>query len=95
VLGSLPGWGGNGTFDNVELDKAFIGREPGTPKTRAYAHKAKVLNRVDRESNEVRLIAIDDLISARRSPPSWKKTSPKKYRLCLTKRDNMVRLVRN
>ena len=35
------------------------------PKARAYAHKVKVLSRVDRESDEVRLVAIDDLISAK------------------------------
>src|SRR5215212_354197 len=56
-----PMGGDNGTFGNVEVDETFIGREPGVPKRRGYAHKQKVLSLVDREAKQVRSVVIDDL----------------------------------
>src|SRR3954447_24742859 len=60
--GSLAPMGGSGgMFGNVEVDETFIGREPGVPKKRGYAHKMKALSLVDRENRKVRSVVIDDL----------------------------------
>jgi len=59
-----PMGGSDGTFGNVEADETFIGREPGVPKRRGYAHKQKVLSLVDREAKQVRSVVINDLTAA-------------------------------
>ncbi len=56
-----PMGGGGGQFGIVEADETFIGREPGKPKRRGYAHKMKVLGLVDRETGQARTMVVDDL----------------------------------
>ena len=57
--GELEPFGGGGGV--VEADETFIGREPGSPKTRAYHHKMKVLSLLDRETKQARSAVVDDL----------------------------------
>jgi len=56
-----PLGGGNGVNGIVEADETFIGREPGVPKRRGYAHKMKVLSLLDRETGKARSMVVDDL----------------------------------
>jgi len=60
--GSLAPMGGSdGVHGIVEADETFIGREPGVPKRRGYAHKMKVLTLVDRQAGKARSMVVDDL----------------------------------
>ena len=60
--GTLAPMGGAGGVNGiVEADETFIGREPGVPKRRGYAHKMKVLSLVDRETGKARSMVVDDL----------------------------------
>lgn len=43
----------------VEIDETFIGKKPGVPKRRGYAHKHAVLSLVDRNTKQVRSFHVD------------------------------------
>lgn len=55
--GGMFGSGG----ETVEVDETFIGREPGTEKSRGVRHKMKVLSLVERETGRARSIVIENL----------------------------------
>lgn len=61
----------------VEADETFIGREPGKPVKRGYAHKRKVRALVDRDMKRVRTMVVDDLKPATLAP-ILRRTSPSK-----------------
>src|SRR5215210_1047841 len=56
-----PMGGSDGVHGIVEADETFIGREPGVPRRRGYAHKMKVITLVDRQTRKARSVVVDDL----------------------------------
>src|SRR3954467_15856889 len=52
-----PMGGSDGVHGIVEADETFIGREPGVPKRRGYAHKMKVLT-LDRQAGRARSMVV-------------------------------------
>ncbi len=64
--GELAPMGGNGGI--VEVDKTFIGHEPGKPVKRAYHHKMKVLALVDRDTKQARSMVVDNIRPATIAP---------------------------
>lgn len=64
--GDLASMGGAGGV--VEIDKTFIGREPGKPVERAYRHKVKMPTLVDRDSGQARSMVFDSLKPATIAP---------------------------
>ena len=57
--GDFTAFGGNGGV--VEVDETFIGHLKGVPKRRAFHHKMKVLELLDRDSGQARTMVIDDV----------------------------------
>lgn len=52
----------------VEVDETFIGREKGKPVGRGYEHKMKVLALVDRDTGRTRMMHVDKITVAARTP---------------------------